>query len=144
MSQPSGHQVICVGPGPSGLSQYYWASSPSYSLSVVHVVADQIRWLLRVVLVSVLEDGRLLLREVAERQFRVLPLLPLHLVQCMVLSPLGYKLLPLLAAHLLCHLDPPRLGIVDLSGHEGLCLRLLDGSDRKYTSGSHLGWLSRR
>ena len=61
LDQPSGTQVIRVGPGPSGLSQYCWASSPSYSLGIVEVVADRVRWLLRVVLVSVLEDGRLLL-----------------------------------------------------------------------------------
>ena len=39
--QPSGHQVICVGPGPSGLSQYYWASSPSYSLGVFILLDGQ-------------------------------------------------------------------------------------------------------
>ena len=85
-----------------------------------------------------------MLWEVAERQLRVLLLLSHHMVECKVLSLLGYELLPLAAAHLLSHLDPPRLGVVDPGGHEGLRLRLLDGSDRKYTSGSHLGWLLRR
>jgi hypothetical protein len=85
-----------------------------------------------------------MLWEVAERQLLVLLLLPQHMIHCKVLSPLGYNLLPLTAAHLLCHLDPSRLWIVDPGGHEGLCLRLLDGSDRKYTSGSHLGWLLHR
>ena len=144
MGQPSGHQVICVGPGPSGLSQYYWASSPSYSVSVVHLVAYRIWWLLRVALISISKESGLLLWEVAKRQLRVLLLLSQHMVQCKVLSPLRYNLLPLAAAHLLGHLDPSRVWIVDPGGHEGLCLRLLDGSDRKYTSGSHLGWRLRR
>ena len=137
MNQPSGRQVICVGPGPSGLSQYCWASSPSYSLNVAHVLANRIWWLLRVVLISVLEDGGLLLKEAAERHLRVLLQLSLRTVQSKVLSPLGYELLPLAAAHLLSHMDPSHLWIVDPGGHEGLCLRLLDGSDRKYTSVSH-------
>jgi len=47
-------------------------------------------------------------------------------------------MLPLAAAHLLGHLDPPRLWVVDLGGHEDLRLRLFDVSDRKYTGGSHL------
>ena len=144
LDQPAGRQVICVGPGPKGLSQYYWASSPSYSLGVVHVVANRIRWLLRVVLVSVLEDGGVLLREVAERQPRVLLQLSLRLVQSKVLPLLGYKLLPLAAAHLLSHLNPTRLGVVDLGGHEGLCLRVLDDLHPECTGGSHLGWLLRR
>ena len=85
-----------------------------------------------------------MLWEVAERQLRVLLLLSHHMFKCKVLSLLGYELLPLTTAHLLSHLDPSRLWIVDPGGHEGLCLRLLDGSDRKYTGGSHLGWLLRR
>ena len=107
-------------------------------------MADRIRWLLRVALISVLEIGRLLLKEVAERQSRVLLLLSHHLVQCKVLSLLGYNLLPLAAAHLLGHLDPPRLGVVDLGGQEGLCLRLLDDLDPECTGGSHLGLLLRK
>ena len=71
-------------------------------------------------------------------------LLSLRLVQSKILPLLGYNLLPLAAAHLVSHLDPPRQGVVILGGQESLCLRLLDGSDRKYTSGSHLGWLLRR
>ena len=130
--------------GVLGFWGYCWASSPRNSLGIVEVLADRIRWLLQVALISVLEIGRLLLEEVAERQSRVLLLLSYHLVQCKVLSLLGHNLLPLAAAHLLGHLDPPRLGVVDLGGHEGLCLRLLGGSDRKYTGGSQLGWLLRR
>ena len=53
-------------------------------------------------------------------------MLLLCLVQCQVLPLFGYKLLPLSAAHLLSHLDPPCLWVVDLGGQEGLCLRLLD------------------
>ena len=34
---------------------------------------------------------------------------------------------PLALAHLLDHLDPPRLGVVHLGGHEGLRLGLLSG-----------------
>ena len=68
MSQPSGHQVICVEPGPSGLSQYYWASSPSYSLGIFEVVANRVWWLLWVALISVCEEGGFLLWEVAESQ----------------------------------------------------------------------------
>ena len=90
VGQPSGHQVIRVGPGPSGLSQYCWASSPSYSLGIFEVLADRIRWLLRVALISVCEEGGILLWEVAERQLRVLLLLSQHVVQCKVLSLLGY------------------------------------------------------
>ena len=37
LCQPAGHQVTKGGPRPSGLSQYCWASSPSYSLWVVQV-----------------------------------------------------------------------------------------------------------
>ena len=80
----------------------------------------------------------------AERQLRVLLQFSLRPVQSKILSPLGYELLPLAAAHLLSHLDPLRLGVVDLGGHEGLCLRFLDDLDPKYTGGSHLGWLLRR
>ena len=43
----------------------------------------------------------------------------------MSLSLLGDDLLPLALAHLLDHLDSPRLGVVDLDGHEGLRLGLL-------------------
>ena len=85
-----------------------------------------------------------MLWEVAERQLRILLQFSLRPVQSKILSALEYELLPLTTAHLLSHLNPLRLGVVDLGGHEGLCLRLLDGSDRKYTGGSHLGWLSRR
>jgi len=118
-----------VVPGVPGLSQYYWASSPNYSLGIFEVVANRVRRLLRVVLVSVFKDGRLILGKVAECQPRVLLLLSLHLVQCEVLSLLGYYLLPLLATHLLSHLDPPRLGVVDLGGHEDLRLGLLSSLD---------------
>ena len=85
-----------------------------------------------------------MLWEVAERQLRVLLLLSHHMVKCKVLSLLGYELLPLAAAHLLSHLDPPRLGVVTLGGHEGLCLRLLYDLYSKCTGGSHLGWLLRK
>ena len=85
-----------------------------------------------------------MLWEVAERQLRILLQFSLRHVQSKIMSSLGYELLPLTTAHLLSNLNPLRLGVVDLGGHEGLCLRLLDGSDRKYTSGSHLGWLLRR
>jgi len=90
-------------------------------------VANRVRRLLLVVLVSVFKDGRLILGKVAECQARVLLLLTLHLVQCKVLSLLEYYLLPLLATYLLSHLDPPRLGVVHLGGHEGLHLGLLRG-----------------
>ena len=90
-------------------------------------MADRVRRLLRVVLVSVFKDGRLILEQVAECQPRVLLLLSLHLIQCEVLSLLGYYLLPLLATHLLSHLNPLRLGVVHLGGHEGLRLGLLRG-----------------
>ena len=80
----------------------------------------------------------------AEGQLRILLQFSLRPVQSKILPLLGYELLPLTPAHLLSHLNPLRLRVVDLCGHEDLCLRLLDGSDRKYTSGSHLGWLSRR
>ena len=46
----------------------------------------------------------------------------------MVLSLLK-KLLTLLITQLLRHLNPPRLGVVDLGGQEGLSLRLLDDLD---------------
>ena len=92
-------------------------------------MANRVRRLLLVVLVSVFKDGRLMLGKVAECQPRVLLLLSLDLVQCEVLSLFGYYLLPLLATHLLSHLNPLRLGIVHLGGHEGLLLGLLRGSD---------------
>ena len=38
MCQPAGHQVTKGGPRPSGLSQFCWPSSPSYSLWVVEVL----------------------------------------------------------------------------------------------------------
>ena len=62
----------------------------------------------------------------------------------MVLPLLGYDLLPLLAAHLFRHLDPCRLGIIDLGSHEGLRLRLLDDLDPHISGGFRLGWLLRR
>ena len=77
----------------------------------------------------------------AEGQLRILLQFSLRPVQSKILPLLGNELLPLTTAHLHSHLDPLRLRVVDLGGHVGLCLRLLDGSDRKYTSGSHLGWL---
>ena len=74
-------------------------------------------WLLREVIISAVKDGGLLLGEVAECQPRVLLLLSLKLVQHEVPSLLGYDLLPLGLAHLLSHLYPLRLGIIDLRGH---------------------------
>ena len=92
-------------------------------------MANRVRRLLRVVLISVLKGGGLILREVTKRHPRILFILSLHLIQCKVLPLLGYDLLPLLAAHLFSHLDPLRLGIVDLGGQEGFRLRLLDDLD---------------
>ena len=34
-------------PGALSLSQYYWASSPSYSLGVIKVLVNGLRWLLQ-------------------------------------------------------------------------------------------------
>ena len=68
LDQPSGHQVIFVRPRPRGLSQYCWASSPSYSLVVVELLDSQSELLLvellllpRVLLPSTLEDLYVLL-----------------------------------------------------------------------------------
>ena len=47
----------------------------------------------------------------------------------MGLSLLGEDLPPLALAHLFDHLDPSRLRVVDLSGHEDLRLGLLSGKD---------------
>jgi len=62
----------------------------------------------------------------------------------MGLSLLGEDLLPLVLAHLLSHLDPPRLGVCRLGGHEGLRLGVLGGEDLSQSCGSRLGWLLRK
>ena len=80
----------------------------------------------------------------AERQTGVLLLLTLQLFQYEVPSLLGYELLPLALAHLLSHLYPLCLRIVNLCGHEGLSLRLLDNLDSQLTGGSYFDWLLRR
>ena len=64
------------------------------------------------------------------RQFKVLlvELLNVHfleLVWYVGLPLLGDDLLPLALAHLLDHLDPPRLWVVLIGGHKGLRLGLL-------------------
>ena len=101
-------------------------------------------WLLREVSISAVKDGGLLLGEVAECHPRVLLLLSLKLVQHEVPSLLGYDLLPLALSHLLSHLDPLRLGVIDLRGHEGFRLGFLDDLDSQLSCGSHLGWLLSR
>ena len=68
----------------------------------------------------------------------------LQLVQNEVPSLLGYELLPLALAHLLSHLYPLCLGIVNLCGHEGFSLRLLDNLDSQLSGGSYFDWLLRR
>ena len=60
------------------------------------------------------------------------------------LSPLGEDLPPPASAHLLNHLDPLRLGVVDLGGEEGSSLRLFDDLDPENPSCPHLGWLLHR
>ena len=60
------------------------------------------------------------------------------------LSPLGEDLPPPASAHLLNHLEPLRLGVVDLGGEEGSSLRLFDDLDPENPSCPHLGWLLHR
>ena len=99
---------------------------------------------MREVFRSAVKDGGVLLGEVTECQPRVLLLLSLKLVHHEVPSLLGYDLLPLALAHLLGNLDPLRLGVIDLRGHEGSSLGFLDDLDSQLSCGSHFGWLLRR
>ena len=74
----------------------------------------------------------------------MLLLLTLQLVQCEVPSLLGYELLPLALAQLLSHLYPLCLRVINLGGHEGFSLGLLDNLDSQLSGGSCFDWLLRR
>ena len=111
--------AACSAQGPqgapmaSGLSQYYWASSPSYSLLVVQVLLNGLHsWILEILLLSVLY----LVRELLVL-FIVLLFLLLQQYALSLQEPLlGEELPPLALAQIHGHLYPSLLLVAFLSG----------------------------
>ena len=141
-----------MGPGPSSSSQYYWASSPSYSLGVFKLLDSQpelrlVEFLLpsRVTPPGTLKEFHILLvcrfwvvHEEVKAVLKVSHLGCSERIELLyrLLSetqnllggvPLfGEDFLPLASAESNCHLLSPQSGVSHLGGHEGSLLGLLN------------------